>query len=106
MGLYVNPTDRNKEAWLANNLIGIPYTNVHADMWLNDYNFMREEGNVPVVFVDNGAFTALAVAYNYNEAADFAQNDGRSKIFTAVSRQSLADPKSGVGEQLLKSFGL
>jgi len=57
-----------------------------------------------VVLVDNGVFTALAVAYDRREAESFARPDGRPKLFTAVPRAALADFNSGVGEDLLRSF--
>jgi hypothetical protein len=59
-----------------------------------------------VVLVDNGPFTALAVAYDQREAAAFAREDGRSKIFATVPRDSLADAGSGVGENLLSAYKL
>ena len=105
MGLYVNPTATTKEDWLAENLRGSVFISA-AEYWLPRYNSYREAGLVPVVLVDNGAFTALAVAYSQAEAEDFGREDGRTKLFAVVPRWALADDASGVGEGALVGFGI
>jgi len=105
MGLYVNPTATTKEDWLVDNLRGSVFISA-AEYWLPKYNSYREAGLVPVVLVDNGAFTALAVAYSQAEAEDFGREDGRTKLFAVVPRWALADYASGVGEGALVHHGL
>lgn len=104
MGLYVNPESSSKEEWLRLNLRDLHRTGdavtgaKHAEI--------LAAGRVPLVLVDNGMFTALGVLYDQREAADFAREDGRSKIFATVDRAALADDASGVGEDQLRRFGI
>jgi hypothetical protein len=102
MGLYVNPTNGTKEAWLEQHgrnwyRTGDPVTGQrHAEI--------LSQGLVPLVLVNNGIFNALGVLYSPREAEDFAREDGRPKIFVTVDRAALADPASGVGEDLLRAY--
>jgi hypothetical protein len=105
MGLYVNPTNTTKEKWLLENVVN--QFQADCDAWLASYSMFREQGAIPVVLVDNGPFTALAVAYSREEAADFARkSDTRLKIFGTVLRDALSNDASGVGEDLLRAYKL
>ena len=102
MGLYVNPTTLNKEQWLIAHAEMVTHQDITGSNWTNVINM----GRVPLVWVDNGPFTALAVAFSSEEAEEFAQPDGRAKRFFTVRRSCLADYASGVGEHMLRSYNL
>ena len=104
MGLYINPLNQTKEAWLQAHMTSLAWTT--PERWLATYSTNREQGLVPVVLVDNRDFTALAVAYDQREALDFSRADGRFKIFATVPREALADKASGVGEDQLATYSL
>jgi len=56
MGAYVNPKDISKEKWLNKN-----GTEIES---INSINYNKLDSNIlPVVLVDNGAFTAAAIAF-------------------------------------------
>lgn len=78
MGCYINPKDMTKEAWL--------------------YKFAKPtpgpmpitESEVPVCLVDNGPFTAAAVAYDPDELQVFqSASDRRPKVWFTATRESL-----------------
>ena len=48
--------------------------------------------HLPVCLVDNGLFTAAAVAYNTNEMLEFLRADGRAKRWFLVPLDELLDP--------------
>ena len=78
MGCYINPKDMTKEAWLykfAKPTLGpMPIT----------------ESEVPVCLVDNGPFTAAAVAYDRREADAFnLPSDRRPKFWYSATRADL-----------------
>jgi len=100
MGLYVNPTDKTKEAWL----ITEAKQRATREQATRDVRALIKSLLVPVVLVDNGPFTALAVLYDQREADAFARDDGRAKIFAIVPRSALADRASGVGERVLQEW--
>lgn len=62
MGCYVNPPDKSKESWLEENAMELPT--------LPSANDITPE-TIPVCLVDNGPFTAAAVAYCESELAVF-----------------------------------
>ena len=77
MGCYIN-TAAGKEAWLAENA-----TPVRGPMPIT-------ETHVPVCLVDNGPFTAAAVAYSERELEAFTQpTDFRPKQWFYVSREAV-----------------
>lgn len=64
MGCYVNPQTGTKEEWLAENaqeMSGPPH-------WGQGFDPKEQ---LPVCLVDNGPFTAAAVAYCERELEDF-----------------------------------
>lgn len=78
MGCYINPKDMTKEAWL--------------------YKFAKPvaeptpitETEVPICLVDNGPFTAAAVAYDPRELAAFVRpEDHRPKVWFSALREDL-----------------
>lgn len=81
MGYYVNPPTKSKEQWLAENGVAISLSAV--------MNFDFADGYLPVCLVDNGPFTAAAIAYSPEERDEFLRPDGRHKEWYAVSREHL-----------------
>ena len=73
MGMYINPPDRPKEAWLLEML-----TKNYAREISKDEFFQTTWETIPkkmkvLLLIDNGPFTALAVAYNKGEFDYFQQ---------------------------------
>jgi hypothetical protein len=62
MGRYLNPPTETKEAWLASYAKPIVARPRSVD---------EHEGYTPACLVDNGAFTACALAYNQAELEAF-----------------------------------
>lgn len=72
MGAYVNPPGMSKEKWLAEN--SIP---VEGEL---NWAKLASQGYLPVVLVNNGPFTAAAIAYSEQEFKVFTDpNDRRPK---------------------------
>lgn len=70
MGLYINPPKADKLKWLLDHGTIIIFP---PSRHLND------DDEIAVCLVDNGAFTAAAVAYSEHELAVFTREDGRPK---------------------------
>lgn len=68
MGYYINAVE-GKEAFLQKH--GVRYEGIPSNH--------REGGNVVVCLVDNGAFTAAAIAYDPRELEAFKYADGRRR---------------------------
>ena len=81
MGYYINPTDMSKEQWLAGNGFKIS----GRDIKMNGFENIRSN-ELPVCLVDNGPFTAAAIAYNQQEFDEFMKPDGRGKTWYLVPR--------------------
>lgn len=101
MGYYVNPQDMTKEDWLSKHgtLAGLQNIPGQEDV-RSDYNtlMMTNAMNgsafaMPVVLVDNGPFTAAAIAYNKAEYERFLNNgeDKRPMLVFLVDKHKL-DP--------------
>jgi hypothetical protein len=65
MGVYINPVGMTKEQWLATNAVEIS----------NPHGQTPPSGKRFVVLVDNGPFTAAAVAFNSSELDVFTRPD-------------------------------
>jgi hypothetical protein len=82
MGFYINPPDRSKETWLAEN--GTPSNGVPT--------LGSPVGTLPVVLVDNYIFTAAAVAYSPGELQAFNEpEDPRPKRWFTVPVEKLLE---------------
>lgn len=79
MGLYVEPADQSKEGkmtWLLTNMQK-PLTDYEA----SKYQF-EDKDLIPVVYVDNGPFAALAILFSRDEIRAFTdRRDHRPKFF-------------------------
>ena len=83
MGFYVNPPNERKEDFLSKNGTrvseGLRYCDVPA-------------GELPVILVDNGPFTAAAIAYSEREFQEFMDpRDRRPKKIFLVPIKKLVD---------------
>ena len=77
MGLYLNPLDESKETWLHKH--GMLTT---AKELTEEYDKLRSEGMIPVILVNNGAFTAAGIGFDQRETSDFCDPmDHRRKLF-------------------------
>jgi hypothetical protein len=85
MGLYINPKDTTKERWLLK----------HAELLASksECDVLFEGGDyLPVCLVDNGPFTAAAIAYCKEELEVFRYpEDYRLKTFYKVSKKDLLE---------------
>lgn len=82
MGYYINPKQQTKEEFLAacGRLLEL------ADVRAFDF----DQGELPVCLVDNGVFTAAAIAYDARERDYFLREDHRPKTWYAVPAVELA----------------
>ena len=69
MGFYVNPKQGNKENFLKEKGVEVPIAEVSFDK--------RPKGFVPVVWINNEAFTAAGVAFNLDELTAFTKASDR-----------------------------
>jgi hypothetical protein len=83
MGVYINPKTCSKEQWLASNgekIVGRVPT------------LTERPGFMPVCLVDNGPFTAAAVAYQEGELSAFSDpQDHRPKQWFLVETTKLLE---------------
>jgi hypothetical protein len=85
MGYYINPLDMSKEEWLQKNA-----TRIGAKAPISHNN--PDTGEVALVWVDNGGFTAVAIAFDDYELAAFNQpSDWRPKQWFWVSRDKIEE---------------
>lgn len=87
MGAYVNPRGKDKEVWLEEN--GTRYTSKTIPK-IEDLRFWKEKGKFIVCLVDNGPFTAAAIAFSEAELRMFTdQRDTRPKSYYVVDINKL-----------------
>lgn len=81
MGRYINVSGMDKGAWLRQNGKSIQQSEAKG---------VLEAGNaLPVCLVDNGPFTAAAIAYDIRELEDFSREDGRPREWFSVRKENL-----------------
>jgi len=80
MGAYVNPPNESKESWL--NRMGMPIQRPNS---LTDVGLQE----LPVCLINNGIFTAAAIAYSNGELEELGIRDGRPKQWYAVKMMDL-----------------
>lgn len=79
MGCYINPRSETKEDFLrakGERCLGVPAVNLKED-------------KLAVCLVNNGPFTAAAVAFSQRELEEFAREDGRPKAWFYVKIDDL-----------------
>lgn len=83
MGFYINPHDMTKEEFL------VKYGVRMSQEEVANFNFAQED-TLPVVLIDNRAFTAAGIAYDtYERDAFNDKQDPRSKVWFKVSKEDL-----------------
>ena len=82
MGLYIEPPQGDKKAWLTSN--GMTMFASTGEFVFN-YNSVPED-KVLVCNVENGFFEASAVAFNESEFEEFNQPDGRNKTWFLLDK--------------------
>ena len=82
MGFYINPTDKSKEQFLREH--GIPTNRSTVEDW--DF---KDKTKYPVVWVNNGLFTAAGIAFCPNETKAFCHPCGRDKRYFIVNTEDL-----------------
>lgn len=79
MGIYINPKDTSKEAWLEDNAIG-KFPLQEPPPWP-----AQDEGWLPVALVDNGGFTAAGICFSKDEYDVFSSDiSGRPILWFRV----------------------
>ena len=102
MGYYINPPEGTKEEWLENNGLEVmgPAWALLATNFPGLMNHLEGRG-VYVCLVDNGPFTAAAVAYSEAEFNAFNHpSDYRPKKWYVVPRRDVIGVCPDVEERL------
>jgi len=90
MGMYINPPNMTKEEFLKKHGERVSLAvlkSEYATKSSDDYNDLDK---LPVVLVDNGLFTAAAIAFSNTELRYFIEvTDPRPKTYWVVSRALL-----------------
>lgn len=89
MGVYVNPKKGTKEDWLMKN--GRRVCVIWSEVTLPEFKSFTEKGELPVILVNNGTFTAAGVAFNEQEYEMMTESerDTRPKILFAAPKKKL-----------------
>ncbi len=80
MGIYINPKEGTKEDWLKAHSIKVSVRLRWSEV---------PEGYLPVVWMDNYAFTAAGIATDEEEFINMTQQDGRMKLVYIVSKKDI-----------------
>ena len=81
MGAYINPDNCEKEEWLNKNAETI------SEREFREFKFDNEK--LPIVLINNGAFTAAGIAYCKKERDIFSHEDGRFKLYFSTDKEKL-----------------
>ncbi len=87
MGFYIDPKDCSKEEWL---LVNAAKGQKFDPMQAPDYKLRSPDCHF-VCLVDNGSFTAAAIAFNEREFKVFAQLVRRRKVWMQVPDAKLIE---------------
>lgn len=91
MGAYVNPSNMSKEDWLKRygKLVGAVSSLPLDGLCVPTYE-SYPVNELPVILVDNGPFTAAAIAYSKEEYLEFVDPmDGRNRGVFSVPKDLL-----------------
>lgn len=93
MGVYINPPTGSKEEWLlaCDSLVMARRQDI-----VREYDNLRSKGLIPLVWVDNGDFSALGVMYCKGEAERMCIEDERPKMFCATKLVDVLAPEAGL----------
>lgn len=80
MGSYINPPHITKEQFLEAHGVVITQEDAAA------FDFASGDEVLPVVLVNNGPFTAAAIAYSQRELDEFLRPDHRIKYWFLVEK--------------------
>ena len=95
MGIYLNPRGTTKERFLHENAIPIP----------GDVKFEDVDGFI-ICLVNNGLFTAAAVAWSPSELEEFRQpDDMRPKLWYAIEKDKAQVAMTPIDITFLKDRG-
>jgi hypothetical protein len=83
MGAYINPSACEKEEFLREKAKEVTVETVKS------FNYEDNNDCLPVVLVNNGAFTAGAIAYSARERDAFLRPDGRPKNYYIAKIEDL-----------------
>lgn len=86
MGCYIDPINETKEEFLERE-----GEEVVSDVISMLFKEFKKGGKLPVVWVDNGRFTAAGIAYCESEFERFVRYDNRPKKFYLVDIEKLKD---------------
>jgi hypothetical protein len=91
MGFYINPHEQSKEEWLQEHAWAIADEPFSRHYYKHVNMGAKRSGSdlVQVCLVDNGQFTALAIAFCENELLAFnSPLDRRRKLFALVPAEA------------------
>lgn len=89
MGAYVNPNGMSKEFWLAKN--GFLFEDWKPGDEVPPFETFTEKGDLPVILVDNGMFTAAGIGFDEREYKMMTDctTDKRDKQLFSVPKTEL-----------------
>lgn len=93
MGCYVNPPSITKEEWLEKNGLLVGRMNQGQEDLVPTFSGFPSH-HLPVILVDNAAFTAAGVAYCPQEYDSFllpSYKDSRPKLIYSVEQDKLLE---------------
>jgi len=70
MGMYINPANMSKEAYVEAGKTDGKITEISADQFKQlNYHVLHNQNKVALIHIDNGVFTALGVSHCADELA-------------------------------------
>jgi hypothetical protein len=100
MGLYINHPDMDRDfiskvKFLTDDLNGELLFKITRNYSDNDkiWSHIKDKGNHAVIVIDNGAFAAAGLAYNFTEFENMMRvdNDPRLKVLISVPAHPIID---------------
>jgi len=87
MGLYINPATSSKEQWLKRYARQVDSAS---------FVYAEKTGQVPIILIDNGMFTACAVAYKESEFKEITRlSETRPRTFFYADTEELKNVLHG-----------